>query len=330
MELATSPQDVLDAADRLVGIVHRTPVITSRTLDERVGVTVLCKAENLQRTGSFKFRGAYNRIIQLDEEQRRRGVISYSSGNHAQAVALAARLTGTHAVIVMPHDAPDAKRAATEGYGAEIITYQRPAEEREDVAAAIAEERGSILVPPFDDPAVIAGQGTVGLELLDDAGALDLLVVPVSGGGLIAGCALAVRARGTGTRIVGVEPAGADDTRRSLEVGERLRIETPSSIADGLIVKAPGELTFPIIQREVDEIVTVSDDEILDAVIFALDRLKLVVEPSGAVGLAALLSGRAEASGRVGIVLSGGNVGAERLGELLSSRSRRGSREDLA
>ncbi len=309
--------DVEEAARRLDGVAHRTPVMTSRTLDERVGATVLLKAENLQRTGAFKFRGAYNRISRLSEDELANGVITYSSGNHAQAVALASRLLGTTSVIVMPHDAPTAKRDATEGYGAEVVTYERPREEREEVAAAIATERDLILVPPFDHPDVVAGQGTAGLELVEDAGPVDALVVPVSGGGLIAGCAIAVRDRCPDATIVGVEPVGADDTRRSLESGRIVRVDEPRSIADGLVVKQPGEVTFPIMARLVDHIATVTDGELVAAIRFAVDRLKLVLEPSGAAGLAALLAGHVDIAGRIGVVLSGGNVGAGRLGELL-------------
>lgn len=308
------------AASRLEGTAHRTPLFTSTTLDARVGVGVVCKAESLQRTGSFKFRGAYNAISQLSADQLERGVITYSSGNHAQAVALAARLVGTTAVIVMPHDAPAVKLKATEGYGADVVTYQRPQEEREDVAAAIADGRDLTLIPPFDHPDVIAGQGTVAVELLADGPELDALLVPVSGGGLIGGCALAIEALSPSTRVVGVEPEGADDTRRSLLAGRRTRIEEPRSIADGLVVKTPGELTFPVVQRLVDEVVTVTEDAIVEAVVFLLDRMKLVVEPSGAVGVAALLSGALPASGSVGVVLSGGNVGADGLVRLLGGR----------
>lgn len=312
--------DVRAAAERLDGVIHRTPSFTSATLDDRLGARVTCKAESLQRTGSFKIRGAYNAISQLSADELDRGVIAYSSGNHAQAVALAARLVGTTAVVVMPEEAPTVKRAATEGYGAEVVTYRRPGEEREDVAARIGEERGLVLIPPFDHPDVIAGQGTVAVELIEDGPALDTLVVPVSGGGLIGGCAIASASLSPSTRVVGVEPEGADDTRRSLLAGERIRLDEPRSIADGLVVKSPGELTFPIIRQHVDEVVTVTEEAIIEAVAFLLDRMKLVVEPSGAVGIAALLTGARVAEGSVGVVLSGGNVGTDGLVRLLGDR----------
>lgn len=312
-------EDVERAAQRLAGVAHRTPVLTSRTLDERTGAHVHLKAECFQRGGAFKFRGAYNKISSLDEEALRHGVIAYSSGNHAQAVAIAAALLDTHATIVMPEDAPAAKLDATRGYGGEIVLYDRWTESREEIGAGLAKERGLELVRPYDDPLVMAGQGTAALELLEDASELDLLLVPVSGGGLIAGCATAAKARRPEMRVVGVEPEAGDDTRRSLEAGERIRIDVPRTIADGLQASEPGELTFEVNRRLVDEVVTVTDDEIVDAMAFLFDRVKLVAEPSGAVGVAALLSGKLEARGaRVGVVLSGGNVGAARFAELVS------------
>ena len=313
-------EDVEGAARRLAGVAHRTPVLTSRTLDERVGARVYVKGECFQRGGAFKFRGAYNKISSLDADAVRRGVLAYSSGNHAQAVAIAAGLLGTHATIVMPEDAPAAKLDATRGYGAEIVTYDRWAESREELGAALAEERGLELVRPYDDPLVMAGQGTVALELLEDAPELDLLLVPVSGGGLIAGCSTAAKALRPGMRIVGVEPEAGDDTRRSFAAGERVRIEVPRTIADGLQATEPGELTFEVNRQRVDEIVTVSDEEMVEAMVFLFDRLKVVAEPSGAVGVAALLSGRVDAGDRsVGVVLSGGNVGAARFSELVAT-----------
>jgi threo-3-hydroxy-L-aspartate ammonia-lyase len=311
--------DVQAAAQRLRGVAHRTPVFTSRTLDERVGAVVQLKAECLQRGGAFKFRGAYNKIASLPEEVRARGVLAYSSGNHAQAVAIAARLLGTSATIVMPEDAPRAKLHATRGYGAEIVFYDRWKESREEIGAQLAEERGLALVRPYDDPLVMAGQGTAALELFEDAPDLDLLVVPVGGGGLIAGCATVAKAVRTGVRVVGVEPETGNDTVRSLAAGERVQIEVPRTIADGLQASAPGELTFAVNRERVDDVVTVSDAEILEAMAFLFDRLKLVVEPSGAVGVAALFAGRAQGA-RVGVVLSGGNVGAARFAELLGGR----------
>jgi threonine dehydratase len=313
-------EDVQRAAQRLAGVAHRTPVLTSRTLDQRTGARVHLKAECFQRGGAFKFRGAYNKVSSLDEDALRRGVLAYSSGNHAQAVAIAAGLLGTNATIVMPEDAPAAKLDATRGYGGEVVAYDRWTQRREEIGALLAQDRGLELVAPFDDPLVMAGQGTVALELLEEAPELELLLAPVSGGGLIAGCATAAKALRPGIRVVGVEPAAGDDTQRSLAAGERVRIDVPRTIADGLQVPEPGELTFEINKHLVDEIVTVSDDEIVAAMVFLFDRLKLVVEPSGAVGVAALLTGKLDAQDRsVGVVLSGGNVGAARFAELVST-----------
>jgi threo-3-hydroxy-L-aspartate ammonia-lyase len=314
-------EDVRAAAARLDGVAHRTPVITSRTLDEIVRSSVHLKAECLQRGGAFKFRGAYNKISSLSPDALGRGVIAYSSGNHAQAVAIAAGLLGTDATIVMPEDTPRAKLDATRGYGAEVVFYDRWSESREEIGARIAAERGLELVKPYDDPLVMAGQGTAALELLDDVDELDVLVVPVGGGGLIAGCATAATALRPGIRVIGVEPEAADDTRRSLAAGERIHIELPRTIADGLQSAEPGELTFAVNRRLVDEVVTVGDDEIVDAMAFLFDRVKLVTEPSGAVGVAALLTGRIHAPGaRIGVVISGGNVGVARFAELVGGR----------
>jgi threo-3-hydroxy-L-aspartate ammonia-lyase len=313
--------DVREAARRLDGVANRTPVLTSRTLDGLVGAEVHVKAECFQRGGAFKFRGAYNKVASLPESARSRGVLAYSSGNHAQAVAIASRLVGTTATILMPEDAPPAKVDATHGYGAEIVRYDRWTERREEIGARLADERGLELVRPYDDPLVMAGQGTTALELLDEVPGLDVLVVPVGGGGLIAGCATAAKALLPAVRMIGVEPEAGDDTRRSLAKGERVRIEVPRTIADGLQADAPGELTFEVNRRLVDEIVTVTDGEILDAMAFLFDRMKLVTEPSGAVGVAALVAGRVEArGGRVGVVVSGGNVGVARFAELLGGR----------
>jgi threonine dehydratase len=313
-------EDISRAAQRLAGVAHRTPVLTSRTLDERTGASVHLKAECLQRGGAFKFRGAYNKISSLDEDVLRRGVLAYSSGNHAQAVAIAAALLGSRATIVMPEDAPAAKLDATRGYGAEIVTYDRWTESREEIGASLAAERGLELVKPYDDPLVMAGQGTVALELLEDVPELDFLLVPVSGGGLIAGCSTAAKALRPEIRVVGLEPEAGDDTRRSLVAGERVHIDVPRTIADGLQSSEPGELTFEVNRERVDEIVTVSDEEMVDAMVFLFDRLKLVAEPSGAIGVAALLSGKIEARDRsVGVVVSGGNVGAARFAELVAT-----------
>jgi threonine dehydratase len=305
--------DVQEAAQRIAGVAHRTPVLTSRTLGENV----FLKAECFQRSGAFKFRGAYNKLASLPAG---RDVIAYSSGNHAQAVALAARLRGVQATIVMPEDAPAAKLAATRGYGAEVITYDRWTESREEIGARLAGERGLELVKPYDDPLIMAGQGTVALELVDDVHELDAIVVPVSGGGLIAGCATVVKTLQPGCRVIGVEPSAGDDHARSLAAGERVRIDIPRTIADGLGAPEPGELTFEVNRELVDEIVTVEDDELVEAMAFLFDRLKVVVEPSGAAGVAALRQGRVAAADRVGIVLSGGNVGAARFAELVGGR----------
>ena len=313
--------DVRAAAARLRGVAHRTPVVRSRTLDRLTGCTLFLKAENLQRGGAFKFRGAYNRVSALSPEARRRGVLAYSSGNHAQAVAIAAGIVGTTALIVMPEDTPDTKMEATRGYGAEIVTYDRYRDDRVVLGSRLAEQGGLTLVAPYDDPLVMAGQGTVALELLDEAGALDVLVAPVGGGGLIAGCATAVKGVSPNTVVVGVEPADADDTRRSLEAGERVRLPVARTIADGLQADIPGELTFEVNRRLVDEIVTVTDGEIVAAMVLLFERLKLVVEPSGAAGVGALLAGKVKAAvgRRVGVVLSGGNVGSRRFAEIVSS-----------
>jgi threo-3-hydroxy-L-aspartate ammonia-lyase len=309
--------DVRAAAARIDGVAHRTPVLTSRTLDERTGVSVHVKAECFQRGGAFKFRGAYNKIASLAPETRARGVLAYSSGNHAQAVAIAARLLGTSATIVMPEDTPPAKLEATRGYGAEIVLYDRWTEDRDAIGRRLAGERGVELVRPYDDPLVMAGQGTAALELLEDVPDLDLLVVQVGGGGLAAGCATAAKALRPGIRVVGVEPEAGDDTRRSLAAGERVHIDVPRTIADGLQVSEPGELTFEVNRVLLDDVVVVTEDEILDAMAFLFDRMKLVVEPSGAVGIAALLAGRVGTGTHAGVVISGGNVGVARFAALL-------------
>ncbi|WP_129311103.1 threo-3-hydroxy-L-aspartate ammonia-lyase [Streptomyces sp. L2] len=311
-------QDVRDAAERIKGVAHRTPVLRSRTLDELVGAEVHIKCENLQRVGAFKFRGAYNAASRLSPEQLAKGIAAYSSGNHAQAVALAARELGTTAVIVMPEDTPRAKLEATAGYGAEIVTYDRYTGDRVAIGEALAAERGLTLVPPYEHPHIIAGQGTAALELIEEAGELDALVVPVGGGGLIAGSAVAAKGLLPEVRVIGVEPEAGDDTKRSLEAGHRVSIPVPRTIADGQAAEIPGELTFSLNRLLLDGIALVSDEQIRDAMRFAFERLKTVVEPSGASALAALLAHRVEAlPPRVGVILSGGNVGAERFAELV-------------
>jgi threo-3-hydroxy-L-aspartate ammonia-lyase len=314
-----SLDDVRAAARRIDGAAHRTPVLTSRALDEATGATVFLKAENLQRVGAFKFRGAYNAVASLTAEERARGVATVSSGNHAQALALSARLLDARAVILMPDDAPPGKLAATAAHGAEIIRFDRYGQDREALLAALVAERGLIPVHPYDDERVMAGQGTVALELIEAAGPLDVLLVCVGGGGLVAGCATAAKALLDDVRVVGVEPEEGDDTRRSLAAGERVRIPVPRTIADGQQLPQPGELTFPVIRERVDAIAVASDAEIVNAMRFLFERVKTVAEPSGACALAALLAGRAgDVRGlRVGVTISGGNVTAERFAELV-------------
>jgi threonine dehydratase len=304
-----SPDDVRAAARLLDGIAHRTPPITSRTLGEHIVI----KPECLQRAGAFKFRGAYNKIASLPAGTP---VLAYSSGNHAQAVALAARLLGSQATILMPQDAPQSKLDATRGYGAEIVSYDRYRDDREAVGEQLAAERGLELVRPYDDPLVMAGAGTAALELLEDAGIVDTLVTPVGGGGLISGSATIARELGV-SRVVGVEPAAGDDWRQSLASGERVRIDVPRTIADGLQTNQPGRLTWEVGSRLIDEIVTVTDEQIVAAMRFAFERLKLVIEPSGAVGIAAVREGLVS-GGRIGVIVSGGNVDTTRFAELLA------------
>ena len=310
------------AAARLRGVAHRTPIVTSRTLDARVGARVFLKCENLQRMGAFKFRGAYNRIAQLDAAERARGVVAFSSGNHAQGVALAAQLLGVPAAIVMPEDAPASKLAATREYGAEVILYDRNTMNRGAIAERLAAERGAVLVPPYDDTAIVAGQGTVALELLEDVPDLDVLLVCTGGGGLLAGSALAATALRPGIAVFGVEPAAGDDFAQSFARGERVEIPVPDTIADGQRTTSPGELTFPIVKRLCAGIVTAREEDLCEAMRFAFERLKLVVEPSGACALAALLAGTVGVAGsRVGVILSGGNVDAERYAEFIAPKA---------
>lgn len=316
--LPVTLDDVRDAARRIEGVAHRTPVLRSRTLDALAGAEVHVKCENFQRIGAFKFRGAYHAASRLSAGELARGIAAYSSGNHAQAVALAARELGTRAVILMPEDTPRSKREATEGYGAEVVTYDRYTGDRVALGRALAEERGLALIPPYEHPHVIAGQGTAALELIEEADELDALIVPVGGGGLIAGSATAGKGLLPGLRVVGVEPQAGDDTRRSLDAGRRVSVPVPRTIADGLAADTPGELTFSINRRLVDGICVVSDDEIREAMRFAFERLKMVVEPSGACTLAALLARRVEnLPRRVGVVVSGGNIDTARFAEIL-------------
>ncbi|HEV2149346.1 MAG TPA: threo-3-hydroxy-L-aspartate ammonia-lyase [Longimicrobiaceae bacterium] len=300
---------VREAAERLRGVAHRTPVLTSRTLDERVGARVFLKCENLQRAGAFKFRGAYNAVSRLGDTERRAGVLTFSSGNHAQAVALTGRILGARTAVVMPENAPAAKLEATRGYGAEVILYDPAAASREEIAARLREERGMTLIPPYDHPDVVAGQGTAALELLEEAGPLDVLLAPCGGGGLLGGTALAARGAAPGCRVVGVEPELADDATRSFRTGTLHRVHNPPTVADGLRTPALGAVTFPLVRAHVDDMRTVSEAGIVEAMRFLWTRAKLVVEPSGAVPVAALLAGIPELRGaRVGVILSGGNV----------------------
>jgi threo-3-hydroxy-L-aspartate ammonia-lyase len=300
-------------------VAHRTPLVTSATLDAECGATIMLKPEAFQRSGSFKFRGAYNRLSQLTEAERAAGVVAYSSGNHGAAVALAARLLGIPAVIVAPATGSALKLAAIAGYGAQLRSYDPVSERREVVATAIAAERSLTIIRPFDDYAVMAGQGTVGLELAEQAGPLDFVLAPVGGGGLIAGVATAVKELQPAAAIIGVEPEGAGDTSQSLRAGHRVAIGEPVTIADGLRASQPGELTFPINARLLDDVVTVPESAIIEAMRFCFTRLKIVIEPSGAVPLAALRIGAVPAAGRVGVVLSGGNIDPADLAALVAS-----------
>jgi len=320
-------EDVRAAAARLKGRIHRTPVITSRSFDERCGCHVFFKCENLQRAGAFKIRGALNKLLTLSDEERARGVVGFSSGNHAQGVALAARLTGASAILLMPTDAPALKVAATRGYGAEVVYYDRQTEDREARARDVSAKTGRILVPPYDDPAIMAGQGTAALELMEEVPDLDALLTPMGGGGLMAGCGTVARALRPAMKIYGVEADTANDTYLSFRKGERVTIAPPPTIADGIRNLAPGVLTFPINMRNLADVLLVSDREIEEAVRFLLLRCKILVEPTGAVPAAAVLAGRLPmpTGSRVGIVLSGGNIDPVLLAEILTRSEREGA-----
>ncbi|MCY1328574.1 L-threo-3-hydroxyaspartate ammonia-lyase [compost metagenome] len=301
--------DVLAARDRIAGMAHRTPVLTSRTADAATGARLFFKAENFQRAGAFKFRGAYNAIAALQEGGQKRGVVAFSSGNHAQAIAYAARLQGVAATIVMPKDAPEMKVAATRGYGADVVFYDRYTEDRSAISAKLAAERDAVLIPPFDHPDVIAGQGTAVLELIEEVGELDLIVTPLGGGGLLAGTALSAQERSPGAVVVGVEPEAGNDGQQSLRKGEIVHIPVPKSIADGALTNHIGEHNFPILKRDVREIVTVSDAQLVETMRFFAERMKMIVEPTGCLAAAAVLQGVLPCAGqRVGILISGGNV----------------------
>jgi threo-3-hydroxy-L-aspartate ammonia-lyase len=312
-------EDVRAAARRVGNRIHRTPVISSQSFDDASGFTVFFKCENLQRAGAFKIRGALNKLLTLTPQERARGVVAFSSGNHAQGVALAARMVGTTAVVCMPKDAPPLKVEATRNYGAEIVVYDRHTEDREQVARAVMERTGRVLVPPYDDPAIMAGQGTAALELLEDVPSLDALLTPVGGGGLMAGCSTVARALFPGLQIFGVETETANDTYLSFRRGERVTIPPPPTIADGIRLTTPGALTFPILKSNLTDVLLVSDDEVRAAVRFLALRARIVVEPTGAVPAAAVL-GRHLPLGRgarVGVVLSGGNIEPSLLIEIL-------------
>ncbi len=323
--LAIHPADIYAAAARLQGVAHHTPVLTSRTADARCGAQVFFKAEHLQRMGAFKFRGAYNALARFTPDQKRAGALAFSSGNHAQAIALSGRLLGLPTVIVMPHDAPAAKLAATRAYqagqaGSEVVIYHRYTEDRTAIGARIAAERGMTLIPPFDHPDVMAGQGTAALELINTVGHLDALLVCVGGGGLISGSAVIAKHLLPGISVVGVEPEAGNDTQQSLAAGKIVQIEVPHTIADGAQTQASGLLTFPVIQALVQRIATVSDAQLVRTMQFFAQRMKQVVEPTGCLGAAALLEGVEDWRGaRVGVILSGGNVDLPRYAELLAS-----------
>ena len=310
-------EDVAAAAVRLEGQAHCTPVLTSRTIDDELGARLFFKCENFQRMGAFKFRGAFNALSRFEAHQRQAGVVAFSSGNHAQAIALAARLLGMPATLVMPHDAPAAKVAATRGYGASVVFYDRYTEDREAIGAGLAEQQGLTLVPPYDHVDVIAGQGTAAKELIDEVGPLDALFVCLGGGGLLSGSALAARALSPGTRLYGVEPEAGNDGQQSFRSGAIVHIETPKTIADGAQTQHLGKLTFDIIRRDVDDILTATDAELIDCMRFFAERMKIVVEPTGCLGFAAARR-QAQRGQRVGVIVSGGNVDRQRFAALLA------------
>jgi threonine dehydratase len=312
--------DVQAAAVRIAPQAHRTPVLHSRLINERFGADLVFKCENFQRMGAFKFRGAFNALSQFTAEQRRAGVVAYSSGNHAQAVALSAALLGIAATIIMPADAPEAKVAATRGYGGEVVIYDRYTEDREAIGRALAEERGLTLIPPYDHPDVIAGQGTAAKELFDEVGSLDALFVPLGGGGLLAGSALSTRALSASCELFGVEPEAGNDGQQSFRRGDIVHIDTPKTIADGAQTQHLGAHTFPIIRRDVQDVLTATDGELIDAMRAFANFMKMVVEPTGCLGLAGVRSARMDLQGkRIGVLVSGGNVSVDRLSSLLMS-----------
>jgi threo-3-hydroxy-L-aspartate ammonia-lyase len=317
--LPTYP-DVAAAAERIEGMARKTPVMTSGTVDAELGANVFFKCENFQRMGAFKFRGAMNALLQFDGRQRQAGVVAFSSGNHAQAVALAASKLQIPATIVMPLDAPAAKVAATKGYGGNVVTYDRYTEDREQIGRDLAAKHGLTLIPPYDHPHVIAGQGTAAKELIDEVGELDVLFVPLGGGGLLSGSALSARALSPRCKIYGVEPEAGNDGQQSFRTGSIVHIETPKTIADGAQTQHLGQYTFPIIKRDVDDIVTVKDDELIGCMRFFAERMKMVVEPTGCLGFAAARAMRDQLAGkRVGVIVSGGNVDLARYAQFLAA-----------
>jgi threo-3-hydroxy-L-aspartate ammonia-lyase len=312
--------DVVAASKRVEGVAHRTPVLTSRTVNEALGAQVFFKCENLQRMGAFKFRGAFNALSKFDEGQRRRGVVAFSSGNHAQAVALSAQLLNMPATIVMPHDAPQIKVDATKGYGGNVVIYDRYKEDREQIGRELAQKHGLTLIPPYDHPDVIAGQGTAAKELFDEVGPLDAFFAPLGGGGLLSGCALAARALSPDCAVYGVEPEAGNDGQQSFRSGNIVHIDTPRTIADGAQTQHLGHYTFPIIRRDVTDVLTASDAELVECMRFFAARMKIVVEPTGCLGFAAVRQMKDRLKGkRVGVLISGGNVDVQKFAELLSA-----------
>jgi threo-3-hydroxy-L-aspartate ammonia-lyase len=317
-DLPITYDDIVAAHRRIAGVARRTPTLTSTAADVLTGARLFFKCENFQRAGAFKFRGAYNAIVQLSAEQKAAGVVAYSSGNHAQAVALAGKLLGIKAVIVMPSDAPTVKLAATRDYGGEVILYDRYHEDRETVARRLAEQRGLTLIPPFDHPRIMAGQGTTAKELFEDTDHLDALLVPLGGGGLLAGCAVAARAINSNCKIIGVEPAAGNDGQRSLQTGSIVQIEVPETIADGAQTQHLGSYTFPVIRQLVEDVLTVTDADLIATMGFLASRMKLVAEPTGCLAAAAVIQGRTDAAGKnVGVIISGGNIDMIRFAKLL-------------
>lgn len=311
--------DVVDAYKRLTGVAHKTPVLTSKTINKLVNSRVFFKCENFQRTGSFKFRGAYNALSQLSEEQKRRGVLTYSSGNHAGAIAISGQLLNIPTTIVMPEDAPSVKLAATRGYGAEVLLYNRVEMTREDLAQQLIKERQLTFIPPYDHPHVVAGQGTAAKELIEEVGELDLLLVCCGGGGLLSGCAIATKALSPGCKVIGVEPERADDATRSFHTKTLHTVHNPDTIADGARTPSLGKITFPLVLEYVDDMVTVSEDAIRRTMFFLWERMKIVVEPTGVLAAAALLEGVVKApDARVGVIISGGNVDLGQIGQLFA------------